>query len=189
MKNLGQLIAEFSHYISNFAMQSIQALRAKDKSSDSSAQSSDSYKGTLYKTSYGVFYEFLQTPTIPEFLDYNRIICSLCTIMEQIYKKFLDESWFRSSSSTATTALVQAIQDIDSEFKHNFFGLLSRDITALTQTHLRRQTESFQKLASSMNDQLPPLFGFIPPSSTEPSESADASSSSASAPASPSSES
>lgn len=155
---------------------------------DPQTLTSESLKGVLHRTSYGVYYDLLQTPAIPEFLDYNRIVCSLCTVMEQIYKKFLDESWFlpqrtaRTTTSTSSASsgsiaasstsalLVQAIKDIDAEFKHLFFGLLSRDITDIAVNHLKKQTESIATLKNNLQyDKLPPLFSSSTSDDDEPS--------------------
>ncbi|KAH7832019.1 uncharacterized protein MONOS_12903 [Monocercomonoides exilis] len=160
LKGLSQLIVEYTYHNSNFASQGLQSLMAKDKSQTGSVQLSlnEEYKGTLLKTSFGIYFERLQTPTVPDFLDYNRVVCSLCTIMEQIYKKFLDESWFRTSAAAASNALVEAIKTVDAQFKSEFFGMLSREITSLAMMHLKKQVSSFEDLVASFDTQLPKMI-------------------------------
>ena len=180
LKALSQLLTEYAYHTSNAAKQGIQALMAKEKVLADAARwkneqvqvvSPESLKGSLHRTSHGVYYELLQTPTVPDSLDYNRIVCSLCTVMEQIYKKFLEESWFlpshvisapttpQSTPSSSTAAiLTQAIQDIDTQFKHLFFGLLSRNITELALNHVRDATENIRVLKAALTKTLPPLY-------------------------------
>ena len=182
LRALSQLLAEYSYHTSGTAKQGLQAFMAKEKGSvDFSRWKSeqnpvitqDSLKGSLHRTSHGVYYDLLQTPNVPDCLDYNRIVCSLCTVMEQIYKKFLEESWFlpqnthpTTSSSVNSTAaiLTQAIQDIDTEFKHIFFGLISRNITELALNHVRESTDSVRTLKASTTKTLPAMLGATTPS-------------------------
>ena len=131
----------------------------------------ESLKGSLHRTSHGVYYCLLKTPNIPDCLDYNRIVCSLCTVIEQIYKKFLEETWFLPSthanvtvgpgSSSVPSILVQTIQDIDTEFKNLFFGVLSKNISERAINHLKNETVSLQTLKQAVTataSPIPPLF-------------------------------
>ena len=202
IQKLSQLLVEFSYHTSGSTKQGIQALMAKEKNSTdttshSSAASSmtaaaqqqpsttvvtsDSLKGVLHRTSNGVYYDVLQVISVPDFLDYNRIVCSLCTVMEQVYKKFLEEEeWFipykggnsknssagsssssSSSGQSTSSLLIQAIQDIDAGFKHNFFGLLSRIITELALQKLKTETSNMSSLMKSIReDVMPPLYSY-----------------------------
>ncbi|KAH7825494.1 uncharacterized protein MONOS_9463 [Monocercomonoides exilis] len=168
LKSLSQFVFEYSYHTSNFAKQGLHALMAKEKKEVETVPTTgiDIYKPTLYRTTYGIYFEFLQTPPIPDYLDYQRIVCSLCTIMEQVYKKFLNETWFRSSSAPESSAFVEALKTVDAEFKHKFFGFLNKEITSLAVAQIKQSTASFSTYISSLDVSLPPLY---PESSTIPS--------------------
>jgi hypothetical protein len=146
VKSLTQLICEFDYYISGSAMQKIAQLKAMDRATHSSKDiPNDNIKATLLTaaSSGKVSYEFLVEPFVPESLDYCRVVASLCVIVSQIYKKFLEES-------SAMVPVLKAIKAIDDKFKHFFFGLISRELNKIALEHVK--LSSYESLVKSLSE-------------------------------------
>ncbi|KAK2964114.1 hypothetical protein BLNAU_645 [Blattamonas nauphoetae] len=160
LKKLIQLMGEYDHYMANKGKKSVSSYMAREKTvSDASTVSiTEALKPVLFKTAnFGVYYEYLAIPTIPDFLDYNRVVSSLCTVLTQIYKKLIDDQF------ASVAVLFQAIKDIDSAIKTHFFGQIAKDLTELALSKVKSDFTSFSACMNSQSNRLPPL----PPHLTE----------------------
>jgi hypothetical protein len=147
VKSLTQLVCEFDYYISGSAMQKISQLKAVDRATHSSKDiPNDNIKATLLTaaSSNRISYEFLVEPFVPESVDYCRVVASLCVIVSQIYKKFLEEN-------SAIVPILKAIKAIDDKFKHFFFGSISRELNKIALEHVR-QLNSYESLVKSLSE-------------------------------------
>lgn len=114
LKSCSQLLEEYEYQYSNFALQGMKYLRILTMDQDS-----------LKKVGNTVFYEYLKLTPLPCKLDYFQVLHSLCDILIFVYRKFMEDPNPKESTR-------QMIYHIDEKIKSNFYGIIYKDLTAMS---------------------------------------------------------
>lgn len=149
LRALVQLLEEYEYHFSNLAVQGMKYLKAMTSTSvqQLSVVTGRSVKPSIQRVGRTVVYEFLRTPNVPCELDYCQVIFSLCDMLTIVYRKILAEKQILLDSLTINHLDIREIvQKIDSKFKHEFFGLISRDLNTLAMMKVKQQLNDLETI-------------------------------------------
>ncbi|KAA6404130.1 MAG: hypothetical protein EZS28_000333 [Streblomastix strix] len=136
VRQVVQLLIEYSYFIADSREQASMRSKAKERQIQESTDR-EKLKGSLVRDSQGVYFEVLQVPgEIPAYVDYCKVVVSMCTVLTQVYSKFMDEHCYEQAN------VCEAAESIDKQLCGFFFEPLAAVLGEVASHSVKKETGS-----------------------------------------------